>query len=90
MMRVLHLVGFAGTPEKNAQTIIRLACADEVAGTTGRFFSRGRERKTNAITYDAAVATRLWHVSDALSARDAAGPNASVIPLLVASAAVTK
>jgi NAD(P)-dependent dehydrogenase (short-subunit alcohol dehydrogenase family) len=69
LMRVLRFVGIAGTPERGARTMIHLACSDEVEHVTGRFFVRGRERRTNRITHDADVAARLWRASEALCDR---------------------
>ena len=54
------------TPEKGAFTSLYLASSREVAGISGRFFLRGRERRTKPITYDRHVAARLWSVSATL------------------------
>jgi NAD(P)-dependent dehydrogenase (short-subunit alcohol dehydrogenase family) len=81
LMRVLRFVGIAGTPERGARTIIHLACSDEVAGVTGRFFVRGRERRTNRVTYDAGVAARLWRASEALCDRRTAVDGGGTAPL---------
>jgi NAD(P)-dependent dehydrogenase (short-subunit alcohol dehydrogenase family) len=53
--------------EKGAETQIYLASSPELAGISGRFFLRGRERRTKPITYDRGVASRLWSVSEALT-----------------------
>jgi retinol dehydrogenase 14 len=52
--------------EKGARTSVYLASSPEVAGISGRFFLRGRERRTRRITHDAQVARRLWSVSEEL------------------------
>jgi NAD(P)-dependent dehydrogenase (short-subunit alcohol dehydrogenase family) len=53
--------------EKGARTIIHLASSPEVAGVSGRFFLRGKPRKTKPVTRDAEVAARLWRISAALT-----------------------
>jgi NAD(P)-dependent dehydrogenase (short-subunit alcohol dehydrogenase family) len=53
--------------EKGAKTQIHLASSPELVGISGRFFLRGRERRTSQITYDQGVASRLWSVSEALT-----------------------
>ena len=59
------------SPEKAAETYVYLASSPEVAGVSGRFYSRRRESKTKRITYDTGVAARLWDVSESLSIRQA-------------------
>jgi hypothetical protein len=61
-----------GSPEKGAATLVHLASASSVGGVTGKFFVRGHERRTKKITYDRAVAERLWRVSQELCAGVAA------------------
>jgi NAD(P)-dependent dehydrogenase (short-subunit alcohol dehydrogenase family) len=80
MMRLFRLIGIASTPERGARTMIHLACSDDVAGVTGRFFLRGRERKTRPITYDADVAARLWRMSEALSLPDHPVAHPRILP----------
>jgi NAD(P)-dependent dehydrogenase (short-subunit alcohol dehydrogenase family) len=53
-------------PEYGARTIVYAAVSSELEGVTGRFFLRGRERRTKPITYDEQVARRLWSVSASL------------------------
>jgi len=53
-------------PEKGASTSVYVASAPELAGVSGRFFLRCRERRTRPITYDSAVAARLWKISEQL------------------------
>jgi hypothetical protein len=85
---VLRLVGVASSPEGGARTMIHIACSDEVAGVTGRFFLRGRERKTQGITYDENVAARLWRVSEELCSRRAViGAGAAALSAAVGAAA---
>ena len=53
-------------PEKGARTSIYAASAPELAGISGRFYLRGRERRTRKITYNPDLAARLWTVSEKL------------------------
>jgi hypothetical protein len=55
---------FMRTPEKGADTIIWLASSPEVEGITGRYFIDRQDRQSNPESYDAAVAARLWEVSE--------------------------
>lgn len=59
--------------EKGAETQIYLASSPEVAKLSGRYFFRGREKSTKAITHDRELAARLWKVSEELCARTAPG-----------------
>ena len=59
------------SPEKGARTSIQLASSPELAGVSGRFFLRQRERRTKPITYDRSVAAQLWHVSEDMCAATA-------------------
>jgi retinol dehydrogenase 14 len=52
--------------EKGAETQIHLASSPEVAALSGRFFMKGRESATKAITHDHHAAARLWEVSEEL------------------------
>ena len=49
-------------------SVARLALAPELAGVTGRYFHRDHERATTPVTYDRAVAARLWDLSEKLAA----------------------
>lgn len=51
------------TPEEGADTQIWLAMSDEVEGVTGKYFVRRRDTRSSDISYDQAVARRLWEVS---------------------------
>jgi retinol dehydrogenase 14 len=53
-------------PEKGARTLIQLASSQGTEGVSGRFFLRGRERRTQPITYDREAAARLWRISEQL------------------------
>ena len=49
-------------------SVARLALAPELTGVTGRYFHRDHERATTPVTYDRAVAARLWDLSEKLAA----------------------
>jgi NAD(P)-dependent dehydrogenase (short-subunit alcohol dehydrogenase family) len=51
------------TPEEGADTQIWLATSDEVEGVSGKYFVRRRDTRSSDISYDKAVARRLWDVS---------------------------
>jgi NAD(P)-dependent dehydrogenase (short-subunit alcohol dehydrogenase family) len=55
---------FFRTPERGAETSIRLASAPELAGVTGRYFANGREARTSTPARDQEAARRLWDVSE--------------------------
>ncbi|HEU5039522.1 MAG TPA: SDR family NAD(P)-dependent oxidoreductase [Gemmatimonadales bacterium] len=55
------------TPEHGADTVIYLAASPEVESVTGRYFTNRREVRSAPVTYDAAVARRLWTVSERLT-----------------------
>lgn len=57
------------TAEKGAETQIYLASSPEVAKLSGRYFFRGREKSTKAITHDRQLAARLWKISEELCTR---------------------
>ena len=53
---------------KGAATSIYLASSPEVEGASGKYFVDRRERRSSDESYDRAVATRLWDVSEELTA----------------------
>jgi NAD(P)-dependent dehydrogenase (short-subunit alcohol dehydrogenase family) len=57
--------------ERGAETQIHLASSLDVANLSGRYFFRGREKSTNAMTHDREMAARLWMISEELCARTA-------------------
>ena len=65
---------FFRTPEKGASTIVHVASASEVAGTTGRYWANGRPRKVPGKGCDDAAARRLWEVSEQLLAPLSSAP----------------
>ncbi len=54
---------FGISPQQGAQTPLYLASSPEVAGVTGKYFVRCKERQTAAISYDKTVQQRLWEIS---------------------------
>lgn len=57
---------FMLTPAQGAQTTIYLATSDAVKGVTGKYFAKEKEKRPAAQATDAAVAARLWQVSEQL------------------------
>ena len=55
------------SPARAARTSVFLASAPEVARVSGRFFMNSREVHTKPISYDIAVARRLWEISERLT-----------------------
>jgi NAD(P)-dependent dehydrogenase (short-subunit alcohol dehydrogenase family) len=59
---------FMKSPARGADTVTYLACSPEVEGVSGKYFVNRREARSNAESYEPAVATRLWKVSEELTA----------------------
>jgi NAD(P)-dependent dehydrogenase (short-subunit alcohol dehydrogenase family) len=57
---------FLLTPEQGAQTTIYLASSSEVEGVTGKYFSRCKPVRSNAVSYDEASQRKLWALSEQL------------------------
>jgi NAD(P)-dependent dehydrogenase (short-subunit alcohol dehydrogenase family) len=68
---VRSLISLAGrfmlTPEEGAKTTNYLALSPEVEGITGKYFDKCKAVKSNAESYQMAVAKKLWNVSEKLS-----------------------
>ena len=60
-LRLFHL--FTISPEQGAQTNIYLATSPEVEGITGKYFVDSQAVPSSPMSYDTAVAGRLWRVS---------------------------
>ena len=58
---------FMKSSVRGAATSIYLASSPEIEGVSGRYFVNRREARSNDESYDAAVATRLWKVSEELT-----------------------
>ncbi len=54
---------FMLTPEKGARTQIWLASSPELAGVTGKYFAKQREKKPSARALDVAAQRHLWDVT---------------------------
>jgi NAD(P)-dependent dehydrogenase (short-subunit alcohol dehydrogenase family) len=72
---------FMLTPERGAETSLHLATSPEVEGVTGRYFVRRRPARSSPGSYDADAASRLWQISEQLTAgprvRYTSGPTAA-------------
>jgi NAD(P)-dependent dehydrogenase (short-subunit alcohol dehydrogenase family) len=55
---------FGATPEEGAETSIYLASSPEVEGVTGKYFDDMRPAASSRESHDAAIARRLWAVSE--------------------------
>ncbi|MBK8906017.1 MAG: SDR family oxidoreductase [Anaerolineaceae bacterium] len=58
---------FLLTPEQGAQTQIYLASSPEVADVSGQYFVKKKPVQSSKISYDTAVAQRLWQLSEELT-----------------------
>jgi retinol dehydrogenase 14 len=56
-------------PKRGAHTHVYVASSPDLDGISGRFFFRCHEARTKPITYDAAIAAKLWEISEGLCAR---------------------
>ena len=57
---------FLLSPEKGAETSVFLASSPDVAGVSGKYFDKKREKRSSVESYDEALARRLWDVSAGL------------------------
>jgi NAD(P)-dependent dehydrogenase (short-subunit alcohol dehydrogenase family) len=55
------------TVEEASRTAIHLASEPDLAGITGAYFVGRRQTRSSAQSYDAALAARLWEVSETLT-----------------------
>ena len=53
---------FGVTSEEGADTLVWLASAPEVAGTTGRYLHERKEIRSSPLSYDRALGQALWDV----------------------------
>ncbi len=69
LMSTLIRVGspFMMSSEKAARAAIYLAASPKLEGVTGKHFSKGREERSSAESYDMASAERLWKISAELT-----------------------
>jgi NAD(P)-dependent dehydrogenase (short-subunit alcohol dehydrogenase family) len=59
------------SPQEGAQTSLYLASSPDVAGTTGRYFKRGKSVLSSPRSYDQVAAQRLWQVCLEMTGEDA-------------------
>lgn len=59
---------FLTSPEKGARTTVWLACAPELAGVTGGYFSRCKPARSSRASHDRDAARALWQISERLTA----------------------
>ena len=55
---------FGRSPERGAETAIYLASSPEVEGVTGRYFIDSKQVRSSALSYDEALQTKMWEVSE--------------------------
>jgi retinol dehydrogenase-12 len=55
------------TPEQGAQTSLYLATSPAVEGVTGKYFARGKEKRSVPVSYDVPLQERVWAVSEQLT-----------------------
>jgi NAD(P)-dependent dehydrogenase (short-subunit alcohol dehydrogenase family) len=55
------------SPEEGADTQIWLAVSADVESITGKYFVRRRDTRSSDISYDSAIARRLWEVSEKMT-----------------------
>jgi len=69
LMSVLVTVGrpFMISPDRAARAAVYLATSPELEGVTGKFFSRGKEKRSSRESYDETSAERLWKISEELT-----------------------
>ena len=72
LMSILVTVGrpFMISPERAAKAAIYLATSPDLESVSGKFFSRGKEKRSSRESYDEASAERLWKVSEELTKLD--------------------
>lgn len=75
LMRLAQIAAL--TPEQGAQTSIYLASSPAVAEVTGQYFVKSKAVQSSAASYRQEDWTRLWDVSEQISADAAATPGAS-------------
>ena len=57
---------FLLSTEEGARTSVYLASSPEVAGVTGKYFSKCKPVKSNAVSYDVQSQQKLWSLSEQL------------------------
>jgi len=67
LARVALARTFGASPEQGADTVVYLASATDVAGTTGKYFTNRQETRSSPASYDEKAARRLWELSAELT-----------------------
>jgi NAD(P)-dependent dehydrogenase (short-subunit alcohol dehydrogenase family) len=62
---------FLASTDEGAKTSIYLASSPEVRGVGGRYFVKCKPTRSSQVSYDPASWTRLWQVSETMSAKQA-------------------
>jgi NAD(P)-dependent dehydrogenase (short-subunit alcohol dehydrogenase family) len=57
---------FMLTPQEGARTTVHLASSPEVEGVSGKYFSKCKPAKSNAVSYDVQSQQKLWALSEEL------------------------
>jgi deazaflavin-dependent oxidoreductase (nitroreductase family) len=65
MSGLVNLIG--RRPEVSARTAVYLATSPEMEGVTGQYFFHDRPARSKPVTYDSAIATQLWSLSEELT-----------------------
>jgi hypothetical protein len=60
---------FMRSLERGAETVVYLASDPEVETVTGKYFHDLKPKRSSKLSYDQAVAARLWQVSEELTVR---------------------
>jgi retinol dehydrogenase 12 len=59
---------FMTTPEKGAETLVYLATSPQVAGVTGKYFTKSKEARPSPTAREEEAARKLWEASERLVA----------------------
>jgi NAD(P)-dependent dehydrogenase (short-subunit alcohol dehydrogenase family) len=72
LMSIAYQIGgpFMISSDKAARAVIYLSTSPELERVTGKYYSRGKEKRSSTKSYDAASAERLWKVSAELTKLD--------------------
>lgn len=72
--KVMKKMPFFHSAEKGSRVVVYAAAEPSLAGVTGAFFMNGKPRKSKPVTYDRSVASRLWTLSEELTASSSPMP----------------
>lgn len=57
---------FGKSPKKGAKTSIYVASSPELVDVTGKYFSKGKEKRSSKASYNESVRKRLWKIAEEL------------------------